>query len=87
MYIFLVSNCGVTKEFGDPLRRFSLHGRVPVTTVPCDLDYGSGLEAYDLHLGLLWEREAFSGRHQRLNMYCSWFWTSILPCCVGYQPG
>lgn len=74
----IVALAGVAKEFGDLLRRFSLHGRVPVTTVPCGLEYVSGLWAYDLHLGLLWERKAFSGRHQRLNVYPSWSWTSVL---------
>ncbi len=72
----VVALAGVAKEFRDLLMRFSSDGRVPVTTVPCGLEYVSGLWAFDLHRGLRWERKAFDGRHERLDAYPSWSWTA-----------
>lgn len=72
----VVALAAVVKEFRDLLMRFLSDWRVPVTTVPCGFEYVSGLWAFDLHHGLLWERKAFDGRHERLDVYPSWPWTA-----------
>ncbi|TPX11512.1 uncharacterized protein E0L32_007723 [Thyridium curvatum] len=78
----IMALAGVAKEFGDAMMRRASGGSVPVTTVHCGLEYLSGLWAYDLHRGLLWERKVFNGQHRRLHGYPSWSWTSTIGTVV-----
>ncbi|ETS82681.1 hypothetical protein PFICI_04557 [Pestalotiopsis fici W106-1] len=77
----IVALKGIAEEFRELLKRIPSDSsvlRTIVPTVACGLEYLSGLWAYDLHRGLLWQRVSFAGRHQRLPLYPSWSWTAVV---------
>jgi len=67
----VVTFAGIAKEFKDLLVRFAADRRVPATTVLCRLEYLSGLWAFDLYRGLLWDWKAFGSQYTRLDAYPS----------------
>jgi len=73
----IVALAGIASEFRDALRGAASGGKFPPRTVPCGLEFASGLWVHDLHRGLLWAQKLPGCAPRRVNRSPTWSWASV----------